>query len=72
MSDQIDPNRVYRVVCPGCGQLLGRVYARHADHITMLHAPRCPITETEHAKTIEDMRFAEATGWTEHLHDNGE
>ena len=65
-----DPNKIYRVVCPACGELLGRVYARHADHITLLHAPHCPATEAQHAQAIEDMKFAEVTGCTAHLRDN--
>ena len=68
----IDPNKIYRVVCPSCGQLLGHVYARHAEQLGLTHAPHCPITETQHAQTIEDMKFAEATGFTQHLHDNGD
>jgi hypothetical protein len=70
MSEQIDPNKIYRVVCPGCGQTLGHVYARYADQITFAHAPNCPISEERHAQAIEDMKFAQATGWTHHLRDN--
>lgn len=71
MTDVADPNKIWRVVCPGCGQVLGHVYARHADHLALMHAPRCLITEEQHAQTIEDMKFAEATGWTGHLRDSG-
>lgn len=60
-------DKVYRVVCPGCGQYLGSVYARHADHLVFVHAPHCPITEAQHAQAIEDMKFAEVTGYTQHL-----
>lgn len=66
-----DPNKIYRVVCPGCGQVLGHVYARHADHLALLHARHCPISEARYAQTIEDMKFAEVTGYTDHLRDSG-
>lgn len=72
MSDPIDPNKIWRVVCPGCGQVLGHVYARHAEHLALVHASRCPISQAQHAKAIEDMKFAEITGWTEHLNDTGD
>lgn len=72
MSDDGDRNKVWRVVCAGCGQVLGYAYARHAEHLTLVHAPRCPITEAQHAQAVEDVKFAQATGWTEHLPDRGD
>ena len=61
------PDRMYDVVCPACSSFLGRVFARHSDHLAIVHMERCKATPTEKTQAIYDVEFARTTGDTSAL-----
>lgn len=62
-----DPHRLYPVRCAACGLLLGTVYARHADDLGALHAPKCTATVAEYDQALAAVAMAQKTGDTSDL-----
>ena len=64
MTQQPDPNHVYKVLCAACNKHLGSVLPRHADTLQDIHAPRCTATIAQYDQALARVKHALITGDT--------